>query len=366
MSARPAVVMVTGMHRAGTSAVARGLAALGLDLGPRLMSADPRMNARGFFEDIDVVALDDALLAAQRADWKSVALLADVDWRAEPHAHARADARRLLAARVAGTGAFACKDPRMPRLLPFWQAVVADLAYADAYVIAVRHPRAVAASLTARDQLDPRRSEWLWLTHLLCSLAYTRGRPRVVVDYDRLLEDPGRELARIAAAFALPTADAAALAAFRAFLAPDMRHARFAPGDVEGLAPLAADAHALAARLARDATDVQSAMAADEVAALFARLRAHAPLLAYAGAVERAADDVPRLAGELAWARESLAAAEAYAADMRATLAQKDASLADAKAYNDDLRAHLAIAQRALDRLAATLPGRALLRWLRR
>lgn len=357
------VVFVAGMHRAGTSAVARGLAALGLDLGPRLMSADPRMNARGFFEDVDVVALDDALLAAEGADWKSVALLADVDWGAQRHAQARADARGLLAARVAGSGAFACKDPRMPRLLPFWQAVVADLAYADAYVIAVRHPRAVAASLAARDQLDPRRSEWLWLTHLLCSLAYTNGRPRVVVDYDRLLEGPARELARIAGALALPGAGGPALAEFREFLAPEMRHARFAQDDIAGLSPLAADAHALAARLAADAS---AGPTDDEIAALFARLRGHAPLLAYAGAVERAADDVPRLAGELAWARESLAAAEAYAADMRAALAQKDASLADAKAYNDDLRAHLAIAQRALDRLGATLPGRALLRWLRR
>jgi hypothetical protein len=155
---------------------------------------------------------------------------------------------------------------------------------------------------------------------------------------------------------------AAALAGFRDdFLAPEMRHARFASDDVAGLATLCADAHALAARLAADLP------AADgETDALFARLLAHAPLLAYASDVERVADDAPRLAGELAWARESLAAAEAYNADMRGALAQKDA-------YNDDLRANLArveaelrVAQRALDRLAATLPGRALLRWLRR
>jgi hypothetical protein len=360
------------MHRAGTSAVARGLAAVGLDLGPRLMSADVRMNARGFFEDVDLVALDDALLAAEGADWKSVDLLAHVDWRAERHAQARAEARRLLAARVAPTGAFACKDPRMPRLLPFWQVVLADLAYEDAYVIAIRHPHAVAASLTARDALDPRRSEWLWLSHLLCSLAYTQGRPRVVVDYDRLLEAPERELARIASALSLPAAGAGALRAFRDdFLAPDMRHARFAATDIEGLPPLVADAHRLAARLADDTLATNAAEG--EIAALFVRLREHAPLLAYAGAVERVADDAPRLAGELAWARESLAAAEAYAADMRAALAQKDASLADAKAYHDDLHANLerlerelATAQRALDRLATTLPGRALLRWLRR
>ena len=51
--ARRRVVVVAGMHRAGTSVVARGLMALGLDLGDSLMNADVRMNARGFFEDLD-------------------------------------------------------------------------------------------------------------------------------------------------------------------------------------------------------------------------------------------------------------------------------------------------------------------------
>ena len=91
-----------------------------------LMSADVRMNARGFFEDIDVVKLDDALLDALGADWKSVALLDDVDWGGRvSHASARSDARRLLEARLARTGMFGFKDPRVPRLLPFWQRVFA-------------------------------------------------------------------------------------------------------------------------------------------------------------------------------------------------------------------------------------------------
>ena len=55
------VYVVAGMHRAGTSVVARALQALGVDLGAHLMSADVRMNARGFFEDLDLVRIDDAL-----------------------------------------------------------------------------------------------------------------------------------------------------------------------------------------------------------------------------------------------------------------------------------------------------------------
>ena len=369
------IVVVAGMHRAGTSAVARGLSALGLDLGPRLMSADVRMNARGFFEDMDIVAQDDALLDAQGADWKSVALLDGVDWRSPRHEQASKSARELVASRIAPTGSFGCKDPRMARLLPFWQNVFADLSIADAYVIAVRHPRAVVASLTARDALDPRRSAWLWLTHLACSLAYTQGRPRVVVDYDRLLEAPERELARIARALDLAPlpVDGSAMRAFRdEFLSLELRHAHFASDDVgvPEASPLVAQAHALAKRLAADEIAPSSAEANAAIAKLFDEVREFAPLLAYAGAVERAADEVPRLTGELAWAREAIAAAETYNADL---VAHRDRSDAAAKEYNEDLRANLtrlegelATAHRALARLSASLPGRLVLRWLRR
>ena len=299
----PALAIVAGMHRAGTSAVARALAVLGFDLGPRLMSADARMNARGFFEDIDIVAQDDALLAHFGADWKSVALLADADFGDAALAAHAAAARALLAARLAATGRFACKDPRMPRVLPFWQRALRELGCAEGYVIAVRHPTAVIASLTARDGLDARRSAWLWLTHTVCSLAYTSDRPRVVVDYDRLLADPARELVRIAGAFGLPAPAAGdpAVVEFRdRFLTTDLRHAQVASDIVDpAWPPLVAEAHALTVALAAAPGAVDAAAAAP-IAQLWARLRACAPLLGYAGEVERAADDVPRLAGELA------------------------------------------------------------------
>ena len=184
------VFVVAGMHRAGTSVVARGLQALGVDLGDRLMSADQRVNARGFFEDNDIVKLDDALLGASGTDWKNLALLDAVDWRGSAFAAARIEARQLLEMRLRRSGQFGFKDPRVPRLIPFWQGVFAELNVTDAYVIAVRHPLSVIDSLTARDALDVQRSSWLWLTHLVCALHYTAGRTRVVVDYDRLLAAP--------------------------------------------------------------------------------------------------------------------------------------------------------------------------------
>ena len=374
---RRRVIVVAGMHRAGTSVVARGLMALGLDMGDALMSADPRMNARGFFEDLDIVAMDDALLDAQGADWKSLALLDGIDWRAGEHAAARDAARRLLAAKLARTGRFAFKDPRVPRLISFWRCVFDEARVDDAYVIAVRHPRAVIDSLAARDGLDPRRSAWLWLTHLLCALRYTHGRPRVVVDYDLMIEAPHRELARIAHALALPPhapAQAHADSFAREFVSGELRHAHYAADEsTAGLPAGVAEAHALAQRLARDDASVSDAGVIAGIDRLFAAHEAMSPLFAYASSVERIADDAPRLAAELAWARGALAEATRYSEDLKSAVQRKDEDLAAADAYQTDLLATLArkegelvAAHALLDRMRERLVGRMLLRRIER
>lgn len=380
------VVVVAGMHRGGTSVVARGLLALGIDLGDRLMAADQCANARGFFEDNDIVKLDDALLDAFGADWKNLALLDDVDWHGPASSAARIEARQLLEARLARTGQFGFKDPRVPRLLPFWQGVFAEIGLTDAYVIAVRHPLSVIDSLTVRDALDVHRSGWLWLTHLVCALRYTAGRPRVVVDYDRLLAAPERELSRMAQGLRLSAPAGEAMKSYTdQFLSKTLRHAEHASEDLLAapIPPLLQDAYALVQRLAKDESDAGSAATNAEADVLFGRLAALSPLLAYAGIAERAADQVPHLRGELDWARTSLAEASAYSESLRAALQQRelvlleaqryaesleaalhrrDEALVIAKAYNEDLSATirrkdeaLAIAQAYNDDLSATI-----------
>src|SRR5579862_2834876 len=61
-------IVVLGMHRSGTSALAGMLHGLGVALGPRLMAATAD-NPRGYWEHIDVVAVHHQLLAALGGAW---------------------------------------------------------------------------------------------------------------------------------------------------------------------------------------------------------------------------------------------------------------------------------------------------------
>lgn len=62
------VVVIMGMHRSGTSLVARMFHQLGVNLGSDLMVGD-EANLDGYFEDWDFVNLNNTLLAESGASW---------------------------------------------------------------------------------------------------------------------------------------------------------------------------------------------------------------------------------------------------------------------------------------------------------
>src|SRR5919204_862722 len=70
------VMIVVGMHRAGTSAITRGLTAIGVELGDDLLppNADANVgaiNPKGFWENRVIVDIDDRLLTSLGHSWHS-------------------------------------------------------------------------------------------------------------------------------------------------------------------------------------------------------------------------------------------------------------------------------------------------------
>lgn len=197
------IICILGAHRSGTSAITRGLAALGVDLGNRLLPPQPD-NPKGFFEDQDIANFNALLLQDVGSDWH---YMAAVDVRAllsEGHGVRRGEATALLREKLGGGHPLGLKDPRMSILLPFWLEVFGEIGVADSYVIAVRNPLEVVASLRKRDGVSHAKGLAIWAKHIIGALRNSAGRKRVFVAYDRLLANPLAELTRIASQLDLP------------------------------------------------------------------------------------------------------------------------------------------------------------------
>ena len=192
------LVVVFGMHRSGTSALSRGLIALGINLGNNLMPPLQGNNDRGFWEDLGINSLSNDLLDAVGSRWDDVSDIAH-KLRNNPNlAEFKIRACQLLQTHLTGRPNFGFKDPRTCRLLPFWQEVFEILDNDVYYVISSRNPISIAQSLRKRDSFPEEKSYLLWLTHMLAALHQTAGSHRVVIDYDHLMDNPRQELLRIA------------------------------------------------------------------------------------------------------------------------------------------------------------------------
>ncbi len=231
---RKRIVVVLGMHRSGTSAITRGLQVLGIDLGTRLLAAEAGNNEKGFWEDIDVTAFNVDLLAALGHDWHTLTPIQPAELQNEAIASLKLRAAQLLRGKMMDIDWFGLKDPRISRLMPFWLEVFEHLQLDVSYVIACRNPMNVAGSLEKRNGFALEKSYLLWYEHMLLSMQYTANARRVFVDYDLILGEPERQLARIAASLGVPfSADSEAFVQYRnEFLESSLRHNAYAPEDL--------------------------------------------------------------------------------------------------------------------------------------
>jgi glycosyltransferase involved in cell wall biosynthesis len=226
-------LIVLGMHRSGTSALARVLGLMGCHVGAddELAAAD-ESNPKGYWERRDVWALNERLLAAAGASWHDVGGF-DV---ATLDAGARADFERDARAVIAGLDAhrpWAVKDPRTCLTFPLWR----DLLERPVCVLIQRDPLEVARSLQRRDGFALVAGIALWEIHVRGALRHSAGLPRALVRYEALCADPRatvEALLRDLEAAGLPpgTLSLPPEGELRAFLDPALHRQQAAPGEV--------------------------------------------------------------------------------------------------------------------------------------
>lgn len=156
---KPTALVVTGMHRSGTSLVASVVAGMGVEIGRDLYPADPR-NPKGYFEDAEFLALQRSILQqCSPADG------GHPDWGWTPSEQLdrarltafRDAARGLAEARAAPLRTWGWKDPRTTLLLDFWDEILDDARY----VLLYRFPWEVADSMQRTgEEVFLRHPEW--------------------------------------------------------------------------------------------------------------------------------------------------------------------------------------------------------------
>ncbi len=196
-------ICIAGMHRSGTSMVARLLNLSGVYLGPpsELMPASPA-NPEGYWEHIYFDRLNDALLEQLGASWDWAPEI-QPGWECAPELDSlRVQARELIH-RFDAHAPWGWKDPRNSLTIPFWRSLIPNLQV----VICLRNPLEVASSLTHRGGSTALFGLRLWQAYNSQLLADAAPLDPVITDYDAYFRDPRAELRRVLALLKLPASD---------------------------------------------------------------------------------------------------------------------------------------------------------------
>jgi len=223
-------IVVLGMHRSGTSALTRVINLSGASLPRHVappaggVAGDGNAEA-GFWESLPLIELHDEALAAGGSSWHDLFDFPRAWFASDQAATFEQRLVEMLRVEFADDPIFVAKDPRISRLVPLWQGAFGKSSIDPAWVIAVRNPLDVAASLRARDGSPMARGLWLWLLYFLAAERDTRDCPRCFVAYDDLLLDWPAVLERLRRIFGLELAESEANAtAISTYLAPSLRH----------------------------------------------------------------------------------------------------------------------------------------------
>lgn len=210
------MIIVTGMHRSGTSVTAQILAEIGMDMGDHndLLAAD-QWNAQGYWENLRVLDCNDRLVLGggsfypthyyhQPRNQRTLGMRSRMNYlwarfilrpslsAIEKRAHYLDQEIQSITTAFQGV---VVKDPRFSLTLPVWQKHQT----VERVLIMIRRPDEVADSLLRRNHMPRRYGLSLWRLHYHVLLNALDGVPTVFVDFNNMLQQQScdAEIARI-------------------------------------------------------------------------------------------------------------------------------------------------------------------------
>lgn len=189
----PSHTLVLGMHRSGTSLVARILANLDFFIGnPEDLLPPNEANPLGYMERADVAKANSRLLHSQGLNWHTLHKLSLDSVSEDAISKFDADVKKIVQ-KLSEGDRVAIKNPLMSVLLPLWQPYLVD----PVFLICIRNPLEVGRSVNSRNNLPVSVGCALWELYTRSALLFTQGSPRLVLHYESLLTEPGGEIFRL-------------------------------------------------------------------------------------------------------------------------------------------------------------------------
>lgn len=181
-------VIITGMHRSGTSMVAGLLQYCGLYLGNNLLGPG-KTNSKGHFEDKDFLALNISILKKNRGDWNS------------PPAHIKFKGHRLKKDMMDFLDKWpqdkivGFKDPRTCLTLKLWKEIIDPAALK--IVVVYRPFEEIMESLRIRNKFSPEKSMKLSFYYMKALMKNLEGLNHIPTYYHEYFKNWEKELTRV-------------------------------------------------------------------------------------------------------------------------------------------------------------------------
>jgi glycosyltransferase involved in cell wall biosynthesis len=179
-------IIILGMHRSGTSVVARLLNMMGAYFAPeRVELPVTTANPKGYWERRDVINLNEDILTALGITWDNIHQFKSADMTSDIQTRFESLAREIILGLDANRP-WMLKDPRLCLLLPFWQ----PLFEIPVCVYVHRSPLQVAQSLKKREGFPLMLGIALWEKYNLQGLANSADMPRILVSHEEIIKNP--------------------------------------------------------------------------------------------------------------------------------------------------------------------------------
>lgn len=188
------IICISGMHRSGSSMITKLLIECGLYTGPKHKLIPPQPdNPMGFWENIDFVSLNDAILFRLGGGWDFFPIHIKPGWEKNHLFDKLKIKARELVELFKNYNICGWKDPRSSLTINFWENIFPELRV----VMCLRNPLDVSLSLQKRNNNSIPFGLNLWEIYNRQLISNINPERIVITHYDSYFIDPIKEVKRI-------------------------------------------------------------------------------------------------------------------------------------------------------------------------